>query len=87
MTSSGKFSGSTQVSKKEFVTTTNKALKTSYVVNGGTEKITLLDVAKIFKDYNSKEYSQEIKNKYKKQGGADGIHYPLHLLAFRNTPT
>ena len=65
MTSSGKFSGSTQVSKKEFVTTTNKALKTSYVVNGGTAKITLLDVAKIFKDYNSKEYSQEIKNKYK----------------------
>ena len=65
MTSSGKFSGSTQVSKKEFMTTTNKALKTSYVVNGGTAKITLLDVAKIFKDYNSKEYSQEIKNKYK----------------------
>jgi len=27
MTSSGKFSGSTQVSKKEFVTTTNKATK------------------------------------------------------------
>ena len=65
MNSLGKFSGSTQVSKKEFVTTTNKALKTSYVVNGGTAKITLLDVAKIFKDYNSKEYSQEIKNKYK----------------------
>ena len=47
------------------MTTTNKALKTSYVVNSGTAKITLLDVAKIFKDYNSKEYSQEIKNKYK----------------------
>ena len=27
----------------------------------------------------------KIKNKYKKQGGADGIHYPLHLLAFEHT--
>ena len=65
MTSTGKFSGSEQVSKYEFVNTTNKALKTSYTTSNTSEKMTLLGVANLFKDYNNKEYSETVKNKYK----------------------
>ena len=62
MTSSGKFGRTTKVSKKEFINTTNKILKSSYTTSSSENKITLLEIANLFKDFNSKTYSKSIKN-------------------------
>lgn len=89
MTSSGKFMTNTKVSKKEFINTTNKILKSSYSKSSSEKKITLLDVAKLFKDFNSKGYSNTVKNKYKdvfKNLSSSNYNNMVHLYELNVLP-
>lgn len=89
MTSSGKFMINTKVSKKEFINITNKILKSSYSKSSSEKKITLLDVAKLFKDFNSKNYSNTVKNKYKdvfKNLSSSNYNNMVHLYELNVLP-
>ena len=89
MTSSGKFGRTTKVSKKEFINTTNKILKSSYTTSSSENKITLLEVANLFKDFNSKTYSKSVKNKYKNLFGnlsSSNFNKMVHLYELNVLP-
>ena len=89
MTSSGKLWKSTKVSKKEFINTTNKILKYSYTISSSENKITLLEVANLFKDFHSKSYSTSVKNKYKNTLGhlsSSDFNKMVHLYELNVLP-
>lgn len=89
MTSSGKFYGSTKVSKKEFINTTNKIMKSSNKPSSSQKKVTLLEVGKILKNFNKQTYSKSTINKYKKKFknlSSSDLNNMVHLYELKILP-
>ena len=89
MTSSGKFSRSKKVSKKEFIETTNKILKSSYAKSNSEDNITLLEVSNLFKNFHNNGYDKDTKNKYKevfKDLSSSNFNKMVHLYELNVLP-
>ena len=76
------------VTKKEFITMTNKILDTSYKESNSKEDMTILDIAKLFSNIKEKDYSiwTKIKYKIKLSVSKDQFNNMLHLYELNVLP-